>query len=310
MRRKSNHNELKAINLGCGKQKLCLKCGTAYSKKKAISALSLSNALFEAFPSLHIASWVLTIPHGHEIAENESLSNYSKLFVKARKLIQTFFPKCASLLVLHNWSSKYPDERHIHIHAIIFSITEEKQLLHAFHSAEAVRSVWKNLLQTPEEPVVWLQFYRRDDWKKVVHMIRYVLRSPINDYTNRYGMILTDKYLMRMSKLHHVQRARWTGWMANRRRKIFLGAWNLNEIDLKDISDWECIQYTQAELLPDGRSIILQDGTMLLMSQIADLNSVPGGKIYSFSARAGPSLQPNVHQNRTQQPFRQTSQII
>jgi hypothetical protein len=192
-----------------------LDCGKRYQNRKYTSLKSLIDAMFSRFPKLEVAMWTLTIPHDAIGQHIDNHDGYNALLKTSARFIESIFPGCASIHVLHNWSSSDPLQCHLHVHIIVFCINSKKQHFSAFRPVEPLTVQWQKSINSLQIPVINLQYATSRNIAELYHYTKYICRSPITDYHKAYSAQLSEAYLLRVSKLHGVHRFRNCGWLAN-----------------------------------------------------------------------------------------------
>jgi len=207
--------EYKYIKLGCGNPLVCCECGKTALHKKLSRTYSLAIALGKRFPTAEMASIVFTVPHAHNIHKFPSLTHFQFLFKTVHTIISKIFPGCPHLSVLHTWSSKDPNNKHIHIHCLIFGIREDKTLPHLFFPSLQINSLWQKMLNYPLSTNIHMKYWLLSHKPKTSHALKYTLRSPILDFDKHMNFKLTREYIENIDLLAGFQRMRWYGWMSN-----------------------------------------------------------------------------------------------
>lgn len=217
----------KYVPLGCGHSLVCSECGKISLYRKLSRTISLTTALGVRFPKAEIASIVFTVPHNHSIHKNPSHIHFKLLFKYVKTVISKIFPGCPLLSVLHTWSSKNPNEKHIHIHCLIFGIKANGSLQHLFYPANQINSLWQNQLEYPFDTNIHIKYWLISTKPKTSHALRYTLRSPIVDFVKKIDSTLTSEYLSNIDPLINFQRIRWYGWMSNVHLKNTLNSFGI-----------------------------------------------------------------------------------
>jgi len=219
--------EYKYIPLGCGNSLICEECGKISLYKKLSRTFSLTTALSIRFPESEIASIVFTVPHNHKIHNFPSRKYFDILFSHVHKILNTIFPDCPHLLVLHTWSSKDPNDKHIHIHSLIFGIRESGKLQHLFYPAHQINKLWQDALDYPYQTNIHIKYWHLKNRPKTSHALKYTLRSPIGDFVKKINSVLTIDYICNINLLVGFQRIRWFGWMCNTKMKKTLAQFGI-----------------------------------------------------------------------------------
>ncbi len=240
-REKDGRVETKYIDPGCGKVYTCVNCGKFYQRRRAGRICSITDCLLKSFPKLEIIMIEWTIPHDHEWAINECGSNYNKLFHAVRDSLETIYPGYGSIMILHNWSSKDPAKKHIHIHSITYCIDRKAKNGRAFRDIETVKDIWSAQIETDASPYIHMEYYKKERSKDIFYRILYRYRSPIVDYVKKHGIHLNIDYLMRVSYLYRQHRVRYCGWMGNHTIRQTLYWFGIVPIDKEEGGQWSYV---------------------------------------------------------------------
>lgn len=267
----SKDGKLVYVDPGCGKIYLCHDCAEKYNLKKYYKALFLVKSLLAIKPNMEFAHIVLTIPHNHPWCSEEGPRTYSKMFKAAEKTIETIFPGCASFIALHNWSSKDPTAQHLHLHCFIFAADMNLKICSGFVDIDFLKKVWAVHIDWDEPIVVYTEYFKLRHLSKIKHVLKYNLRSPIQDWCSDYIQPLIPAYLHRVKFLHRVHRIRWCGWLSNGKRKYNLNAWGISEEKLEYDKRYKFICQSYSTLGWVGDTLILVDDSVIYQSDLLDM---------------------------------------
>jgi len=268
------------VLLGCNNRRICLNCGQLYSKTLYEPTRNLLLTLWRIFPQMEVAHIVLTVPHDHEFFLNPSKLNFNKLFRLANSFIKMCFPDTAALLVLHNWSSRNPEMPHLHIHCFIFGVTSEATLTHFWIDSDIIRERWQEFLCYWRLPVVHIEYYYKHDAKKALHALRYIYRSPIEDYCKDGERPLSREFLKLTYELVGIHRFRYIGWLAPCHRKKVLEKLGIVEVTLKRHENWEYIGSWTVMLLPNTEYLIFPSGYSIRIDEVRTQEILRIKKVY------------------------------
>jgi len=258
------------IDPGCGKIYLCHDCAEKYNLKKYFKSLFLVKTLLSINPNIEFAHIVLTIPHEHPWCVEEGSRTYNKMFKAAEKTIEAIFPQCASFIALHNWSSKNPTEQHLHLHCFVFCTDTTLKARTGFVDIEFLREIWSVHIDWDEPIVVYTEYFKLRHLSKIKHVLKYNLRSPIQDWCSDHQQPLTADYLHRIKFLHRVHRIRWCGWLSNGKRKENLTNLGISEEKLEHNPRYKFICQTYSTLGWVDDALLLVDDSVIYQSDLLD----------------------------------------
>ncbi len=237
--------QMKYLNLGCGYEYLCYNCGNAKSIARARSTISMVNELYNFNPELSTIRIVFTLPRYHKWHREESQLNYNKFYRAVCKTIKEYFgDDIAAILTLHNWSSKDPRKKHIHIHAYIIPMDTSGRLLPGWVRIDELKRIYKsNLNIDPKNPIViHSEYYPKAKLRALYGRFLYDFRSPINDYVEAYpGEPLEKNYLDRVGKLYRMHHIRYFGWLSGRKKKAQLAKFGITEKSIAEVMRYVAI---------------------------------------------------------------------
>jgi len=229
----------KFIDLGCGKKYLCLNCAKLEQEKKFQHYYSIFKSLLSKFPKLQFVHAVFTLPHDHPLHVEESQSSYRRLQFCVTQTVLKFWPGSGSILVLHNWSSKNPENAHIHIHALIVCVSDKGILLNPWVDIADIKKFYAKILNYSADPVIDLQYYKVNDIPVLKHRILYCCRYPIVDFAEQERDGLTAPYLKRIEHLFGFHRFTHIGWFSNRILKKTLESFGFRKVTRDSIEGWK-----------------------------------------------------------------------
>lgn len=284
--RGSEEEEIRYVVLGCGNSLICERCGKISSAKKYFRVRSLLVSLSNRFPDSQMASIIFTIPHDHYIHKNLSRKNLIKVFDKVRKIIKTIFPDCPFLSVLHTWSSSDPNNRHVHIHCLIFGIRANARLWHLFYPQDTIKKMWQQALKYPFDINLHMQYWKLKNMRKTIHCLRYTLRSPIIDFLKQGNIKLTRKFLDNVNPLLRLHRMRWYGWMCNRNLKKTLETFGIKLVVQHPEITYEFLGFKIGYFDKISHRFVLQSGRIIKHHEILEAETFI--KKWFFRVRAPP----------------------
>ena len=275
-RLKGDNYEHKFIDGGCGHIYTCLRCGESYTSKKYSSIRSFATAFFQSIPTASIGHFIFTLPSSHPFFKNETRANYNRFFLAVKKTIDKLYPDIGYMMVLHNWSSRDPDEKNIHIHTILFGVNSNGEKVPIFTDLDSAREIYKSNLDIDTTPDIYLEYFKKDNIKKVYHVLRYVVRSPILDYCGDAGasVPLSIAYLARVNHFYRFHRIRHYGWMSPRRIGKTMKFLHIVKIDEKVSSEWkfDAIVFCHGNM--SSGEITTQDGYIVYYNEISHFSDI------------------------------------
>jgi len=272
--------EIKYVDPGCGQFYYCLHCGKHIKKKRAAKTRNLYDALREAFPNIPVVHLVFTLPHDHEMSLREDRVVYRQLNALASKLIKKHWPDSAALQILHTWSSENPENQHLHIHALIFCLTKKGDYITPYRDADKIRETWQKLLQYHSEVSIHLQYYYPRHFRRVYHVIKYLYRSPIEDFCGDFPRNLTAPYVIRVSMLYHVHRVRWTGWLGNRGHIHNLAKLGITIVDAPPVDGWTFDKSIYGFWDFKTGNFICNNGDIIYSEEITDIDTTLSSPLF------------------------------
>ena len=265
----------KYADVGCGQPLLCFVCGKVYTMQKSRKYISLVEALYIRFPALQVVHQVFTLPRSHKWHMDETKATFKAFFQAVRRVILTLYPDCGLIMILHNWSSKNPEEKNIHIHTIILPIDKSGNIYSGYTDLEYLKDIYRAEIGLgKDEPVnIYSKYFKREEIGKIKHLLAYDLRSPIEDFVKVYpDNTLTKAFLDRVEHLKcGMQRIRFAGWFSNRTKRKQLLKWGIVQ-DGKD-ELWELIERTQLAYVRDDQAY-LKNGQIIPFEMIESMEDI------------------------------------
>ncbi len=260
------------VDPGCGHVHLCKKCGEHQSKLRSGRIISMIKSLTNRFPKMDVAHYTFTLPKDHKWQTNECARSYKDFFEAVREALDYSLSRCGFILALHNWSSKNPENRHIHIHAIILCITKEGKLLSGFVDEKALKEIYKFKigLKTNDAIVVNQEYFKAFEFGRIAHIVRYALRSPIIDYCKDGEKPLSGRYIDRVNNLIGIQNTRYCGWLSNSTKAKTLQAFGIVKAEDGEEEKWRLIEKTEVDSIDENGNIVLKNGICILKEDLKD----------------------------------------
>jgi len=261
------------VDPGCGRVHLCKKCGEHQSKLRSGIIISILKALSTLFLDMMVAHYTFTLPKNHKWQTNECARSYKDFFKAVRETLEHCFPGCGCILVLHNWSSKNPENKHIHIHVIIIGLTKKGGLVSGFVDEKALKEVYKSKIGLNANDVINVHqeyFKASTDFGRIAHVVRYALRSPIEDYCKEGEKPLSAKYIDRVKHLVGIQNTRYCGWLSNSTKAKTLESFGIVKAEDSEEEKWRLVERTEVDRIDENGNIVLKNGICILKEDLKD----------------------------------------
>jgi hypothetical protein len=183
----------KVTYLNCGIRGICIRCSMSYARKRAeimyqyIKQNLADNLDFD----LKMNQIVLTLPK--ELHENLDKKIFAKMI---KKFMTSFGIEAYGYVIQYRHSSNPLSSRFIHAHVLTLNIKEfDNKLIQNdyYFDLDKMRETWKNTINEftdldlkESDPVNIHNEYSsvKFDKKKIIHILAYVYRYPIQDLFN------------------------------------------------------------------------------------------------------------------------------
>jgi len=234
----SSHTK-KTTYLNCGTRGICPRCSMSYARKRAeimyqyIKQNLADNLDFD----LKMNQIVLTLPK--ELHENLDKKTFAKMI---KKFMTSFGIEAYGYVIQYRHSSDPLSSKYIHAHVLTLNIKESNNKIienEYYFDLDKMRETWKNTINEftdldlkESDPVNIHNEYSsvKFDKKKIIHILAYVYRYPIQDLFNvqiRNGSIdyLEEKQFDRANTILQIEEIKkdpknlaWCGLMTSTKR--------------------------------------------------------------------------------------------
>ncbi len=107
-------------------------------------------------------------------------------------------------------------------------------------------------------------------WVKVPIDMRYVLRSPIEDYCKEGEKPLSAKYIDRVKHLVGIQNTRYCGWLSNSTKTKTLESFGIVKAEDSEEENWRLVEKTEVDRIDENGNIVLKNGICILKEDLKD----------------------------------------
>lgn len=272
----------KYVKLGCGNIYTCYNCGSRYTVKKYHHIRSLIDAIWKKYPDVQIGHLVFTLPTSHSFFQNETHYNYNKFLHAVNHCITNVYSDVGFMLALHNWSSSDPEEKNIHIHAIVIGINSFGFKVPIYTDLEHFRSVYSRSLNYEGTVDLYVEYFTSRNRNQLYHCLKYAVRSPILDYipTPAESIPLSTNYLERISHYYRFHRLRYYGWLSPRNQQKTLQFLNIKLSTDEYVSTWQVQGVIFARYDYFSKSYQVLEGYIIPPDDIIDFADVVNPNIF------------------------------